>query len=315
MKTRVTEILGVSLPLILGPMRLITLGAMAGEISRCGAFGQIAASGISGDRLRSELEVARGITDRPFGINIPLYRPNAMEAIETAIDAGLKAITTSAGNPAKFMSRIKDAGLKVFHKVSSVEMARKAAEAGVDGVIATGFEAGGHIGRQQTTTFCLIPQLADALDIPVVAAGGIADARGILAAFALGAEGVEMGTRFIATRQCEVPDFFKELVIGADSDATMLLGKEAMPIRVLKNNASIGIKDRDKSKEDAKLESTGDRKYVQSGGNRDTAIMPCGQIAGLVSELKGVDEVLEELSQGARSVWQELSSLFQEECR
>ena len=165
-------------------------------------------------------------------------------------------------------------------------------------------------GDNTRPTFCLIPQLTDALDIPVVAAGGIADARGILAAFALGAEGVEMGTRFIATLQCGVPDFFKELVLGADSDATMLLGKEAMPIRVLKNEASMGIKNRDKAKEDSKLESTGDRSYVQSGGNRDTAIMPCGQIAGLVSELMGVDEVLDELTQRVRSLSEDLGSLF-----
>ncbi|MDQ7783986.1 MAG: nitronate monooxygenase [Desulfomonilaceae bacterium] len=315
MKNRVTEILGGSFPVILGAMRLITLGTMAGEVSRLGAFGQIAASGLSGDRLRSELELARRITDRPVGVNIPLYRPNATEAIEIAIEAGVKAVTTSAGNPMKFMDRIKGAGLKVLHKVSSVETALKAAEAGVDGVIATGFEAGGHIGRQQTTTFCLIPQLADALDIPVVAAGGIADARGVLAAFALGAEGVEMGTRFIATRQCGVPDFFKERVLNADSDATVLLGKEAMPIRVLKNKASLGIKNSDKAKEDAKLESTGDKSYVQSGGNPDTAIMPCGQVAGLVSDLKGVEELLSELSQGCRSLSRGLFSVFNEECQ
>ncbi|MBI5568708.1 MAG: nitronate monooxygenase [Desulfomonile tiedjei] len=313
MRNRITEMLGVSFPLILGPMRMITLGEMAAEVSRSGAFGQIGASGLSGERLRSELHRAGRLTDRPIGVNIPLYRPNAREALAIAIECGIKAVTTSAGDPATFIDKIKDAGLKVLHKVSSVEMARKAASAGVDGVIATGFEAGGHIGRQQTTTLCLVPQLVDVLDIPVVAAGGIADARGVLAAFALGAEGVELGTRFIATKQCPVPEYFKELVIGADSDATMLLGKEAMPIRVLKNKASARIKDTDRSKEDAKLEASGEASYVQSGGDADTTIMPCGQIAGLVKDLKGIEELLSELSAGCRSLSRKLSLLFNEE--
>lgn len=315
MKNRITEMLGVSFPLILGPMRMITLGEMAAEVSRCGAFGQIGASGLSGERLRSEVDRALRLTDRPIGVNIPLYRPNAREALEIAVEYGLKAITTSAGDPGKFIDKIKDVGLKVLHKVSSVEMARKAARIGVDGVIATGFEAGGHIGRQQTTTLCLVPQLADALDIPVVAAGGIADARGVLAAFALGAEGVELGTRFIATTQCPVPDYFKELVIAADSDATILLGKEAMPIRVLRNKASSRIKDADGSKEDAKLETSGEASYVQSGGDADSTIMPCGQIAGLVGSLKGIEELLCQLSAGCGSLSLKLSSLFNEECQ
>jgi len=315
MRNRITEMLGVSFPLILGPMRMITLGDMAAEVSRCGAFGQIGASRLSGERLRSELYRASRLTDRPIGVNIPLYRPNAREALEIAIEFGIKAVTTSAGDPAKFMDRIKDAGLKVLHKVSSVEMARKAAGVGVDGVIATGFEAGGHIGRQQTTTLCLVPQLVDVLDIPVVAAGGIADARGMLAAFALGAEGVELGTRFIATRQCPVPEYFKKLVIAADSDATVLLGKEAMPVRVLKNKAAKRIRDTDKSIEDAKLEALGEANYVQSGGDADTAIMPCGQIAGLVGGLKGIEELMSEMSAGCKSLSRKLSSLFNEECQ
>lgn len=313
MRNRITEMLGVSFPLILGPMRMITLGEMAAEVSRCGAFGQIGASGLSGERLRSELQRAGQLTDRRIGVNIPVYRPNAREALEIAIEHGVKAVTTSAGDPGKLIDKIKDAGLRVLHKVSSVDMARKAAHVGVDGVIATGFEAGGHIGRQQTTTMCLVPQLVDVLDIPVVAAGGIADARGVLAAFALGAEGVEVGTRFIATKQCPVPEYFKELVMAADSDATVLLGKEAMPVRVLKNKASLRIKDADKSREDAKLEATGEASYVQSGGDADTTIMPCGQIAALVGDLKRIEELLSELYAGCKSLSGNLSSLFNEE--
>jgi len=192
-------------------------------------------------------------------------------------------------------------------------MALKAEVAGVDGIIATGFEAGGHVGREGITTLCLVPQLADALNIPVVAAGGIADARGVLAAFALGAEGIEMGTRFIATRECPVPGFFKELVLSAQSDSTILLGKGAMPIRVLKNDASMAIRDPDKAKEDDKLNLAGDRLYVQSGGDKNTSLMPCGQAAGIIKEMKGIAEVIPELMEGVKSLASQLSAFFKGE--
>ena len=310
MKTRISEILGVSLPFILGPMRLITLGEMAAAVSESGGFGQIAASGLSSDQLRSEIKKAQERTDLPIGVNIPLYRPNAREALEISIEMGIRAITTSAGSPAKFMDRIRQAGLKVLHKVSTVPMALKAASAGVDGVIATGFEAGGHVGREGITTLCLVPALADALNIPVVAAGGIADARGLVAAFALGAEGVEVGTRFIASRECPVPEFFKESVIKAETDSTILLGKGAMPIRVLKNEASMGISDPDKAREDEKLNQSGDHHYVQTGGDMRTALMPCGQIAGLIREVRKTGEIVPEMLEQSRSLSFQLFSIF-----
>ncbi|MBW1949021.1 MAG: nitronate monooxygenase [Deltaproteobacteria bacterium] len=310
MKNRICEILGVAYPIILGPMRLITLGEMAAAVSESGGFGQIAASGLSPDRLRSELMKARDLTNRPIGVNIPLYRPNASEALEIAIEVGIKVITTSAGNPGKFIDRIREAGIKVLHKVSTVDMAVKAEAAGVDGVIATGFEAGGHIGREQVTTLCLVPQLVDVLQIPVVAAGGIGDARGLLAAFALGAEGVEMGTRFLGSSECPVPDFFKELVITAKSDSTLLLGKGAMPIRVLKNKASMMISRTDKAQEDDRLTASGDKSYVQSGGDADSSLMPCGQVAGLITELKNIGEIIPEMMKEVESLSSQLSTIF-----
>ena len=150
MNNRITKILGTQYPLILGPMRLITLGGMAALVSNSGGFGQIAASGADSEMLKAEIKNAKKLTDKPFGINMPLYRPNAFEALEIAIEMGIKTVTTSAGNPAKIIGRIKEAGLKVLHKVSTVKMALKAQEAGVDGVIATGFEAGGHVGRDRS---------------------------------------------------------------------------------------------------------------------------------------------------------------------
>lgn len=310
MKNRICEILGVAYPIILGPMRLITMGEMAAAVSESGGFGQIAASGLSSDRLRDELKKAHDLTDRPVGVNIPIYRPNASEALEIAIETGVKAITTSAGNPAKFMERIKAAGLKVLHKVSTVDMALKAEAAGVDGVIATGFEAGGHIGREGVTTMCLVPQLADSLRIPVVAAGGIGDHRGVVAAFALGAEGVEIGTRFIAVRECPVPSFFKDLVVKAKSDSTVLLGKGAMPIRVLKNKAAMMISHPDKAQEDGRLNEAGDRSYVQSGGDAETALMPCGQIAGVVHEMRDINQVISTIIKDSARLSDRLANFF-----
>lgn len=313
MKNRVPEILGTRYPLIQGPMRLITSGEMAAAVSNSGGFGQIANSGLSVDRLRLEIEKANKSTDQPFGVNIPIFRPHAAEALELAIEMGIKTVTTSAGNPAKLMDRIKGAGLKVLHKVSSVDMALKVQDAGVDGVIAMGFEAGGHIGREGITTLCLIPQLVDALQIPVVAAGGIGDGRGLLAALALGAEGIELGTRFLATHECQVPDFYKDLIVKAKCDSTMLLGKKAMPLRVLRNKKAEMISDADKIREDEKLNASGDRSYVQSGGkDADNSILPAGQVAGLIKDIEGIREVIPGIVKEAIKLSHQLHCFFQE---
>lgn len=313
MKNRITDILGIEFPLIQGPMRLITLGETAAIISNSGGFGQIAASGLSTDKLRSEVKKASELTNKPFGINIPIYRPNAYDVLEIAIETGLKAITTCAGNPAKLIGRIKEAGLKVFHKASTVEMAKKAEACGVDGIIATGFEAGGHVGREWVTNFCLVPQLVDTVKIPVVSAGGVADARGLLAAFALGAEGVEIGTVILSTRECQVPDFFKQLIIDAGSDSTVLLGKKTMPMRVLRNKAAELIGGPDKLKEDRKLDSQGDKKYIaEEGVDADSAIMPCGQISGLIREIKSMGEMLPEMMEKAQILSLQLQDVFQD---
>jgi enoyl-[acyl-carrier protein] reductase II len=222
--------------------------------------------------------------------------------MEIAIEMGVKIIYTSAGNPSKMIKRIKEAGLSVIHKVSGEETARKAQSAGVDAVVAMGFEAGGHVGREQITTMCLIPRLADILSIPVIASGGIADARGVAAAFALGADGVEIGTRFAASTECPVPDFFKEFIQSADSNATLLLGKDAMPIRVLKNAVTMRAAGMSDEKTDEIMEKKGDASYVQSGGDRDTAVMPCGQVAGLIRESITIRDIFSEIVRDAEIV-------------
>ena len=311
-ETRITDLLGCDYPIILGPMRLITLGSMAACISNAGGFGVIGASGLSREKLVEEIKLARSLTDKPIGVNIPVYRSNAQDAIEASIEMGIKTIYTSAGDPAKFIDKIKTAGLRVNNKESNLSMARKAQAAGVDAVVAMGFEAGGHIGREGITTFCLIPVLAQSLKIPVIASGGVADANGLLAALALGAEGVEIGTRFVATNECPVPPFFKESLCAAELTSTFVLGKEAMPIRVLKNKiieqaAGIG-----EAKTDQVMAQQGnaDALYVGEGGNKHTAVMPCGQVAGLINDVVPVRDVLLNMVNGTKSILDALNRMI-----
>jgi enoyl-[acyl-carrier protein] reductase II len=310
MHSRITELTGARYPILLGSMRFISLGEMAGIVSENGGFGQIGASGLTIGRLREEIRKARSLTDAPIGINIPVYRPNAFETLEVAIEEGVRTITTSAGDPNKLAGRIKEAGLKVLHKCSTVSMARKAQDAGVDGVIASGAEAGGHVSREQITTFALIPQLVDALRIPVVAAGGIGDGRGLLAAFALGAEGVEVGTRFLATSEAPVSEGYKSRIISADCDGTILIGRTAMPSRVLRNQAAAVVEQMERdgaSKE--QINAYADEFYCHD--DPDKAIMPAGQIAGLIGTVVSVREVIEAIIGEARTRLADVNCYFQ----
>ena len=226
MSARLLKILGSKYPIMLGPMRFITLGEMAGLVSKHGGFGQIAASGLEPAQLRKEIAKARSITQLPIGVNFPVYRPKTEALIDVAIDQGIHTITTSAGHPGKFIQKIKSSGMHVLHKISTVEMGKKAEDEGVDGIIATGIEAGGHVGRNGTTTLCLIPQLTKCLDLPIIAAGGIGSRRQYLAAQELGAEGVEMGTRFLASVECPISDFYKQMVLEAKDDDQPLIDRQ-----------------------------------------------------------------------------------------
>lgn len=308
---RITALLRCEYPLVQGPMRMITLGAMAGAVSRCGAFGVIAASGLKPEELRREVLIARQITDNPVGVNIPIYRPNALDQITMSMEMGIGTIYTSAGNPEKVIGRIKAKGLNVIHKVSSCDMARKAEAAGVDAVVAMGFEAGGHIGREDTSTLCLVPQLADELQIPVIASGGIGDARGITAALALGAEGVEIGTRLVATRECPAPEFFKENLCAVGGNATVVLGKGTMPIRVLKNLVVERVAAMEQNEADSAIVQGGDACYVQEGGDRHSAVMPCGQVAGLIRDIPPLAELVAGLVSQTALVADRLARYFE----
>lgn len=307
MQNRLTNILGVDYPLILGPMRLITLGAMAAAMSNAGGFGQIASSMLSPSRLRDEIRKAKNLTNKPFGINIPLHRPNAFDALELAQEESVPVITTSGGSPGKITELARATGIKVLHKVSTSAMALKAQKSGVDGVIAMGFEAGGHGGKEQVTTLCLVPRLADVLDIPVIAAGGISDYRGFLAALALGADGVEVGTRFLGATECPIPMYYKEAVLNADETGTILVGK-TMPIRLIKNEAAGSIIE--EGKEESNKAEVFD--YSSLEGSAESATMPAGQGVGLIDAIKPIQEIISEFMSGSCGLSATLCSFFKE---
>ena len=300
METRITKITGSKYPILLGPMRLISLGEMAAAVSNSGGFGQIAASGLTSDRLRSEIRKAKELSQAPIGVNIPVYRPNAFEALEIAIEEGIRTITTSAGDPNKLIGRIKGAGLKVLHKCSTVDMGKKAEQAGVDGVIASGTEAGGHVSRDEISTLTLIPQMVNALKIPVAAAGGVGDGRGFLAVMALGAEGVEMGTRFLATKECPIPEIYKQQILSAKSDGTLIVGRRALPLRVLKNKGAEKIRAmEEKGATKEEINALADRMYCHD--DPDRSLMPAGQISGMIEEILDISEVIQSLINEAKA--------------
>ena len=311
MKNRVTEILGSDYPILQGAMRRISLGELAAAVSRAGGFGIVGASGMEGNALRAEIRKARSLTDRPFGMNIPIYRPNALEALEIAVEEGVRTITTSAGDPGKVIRRVKEAGIKILHVVATVDMARKAEAAGVDGVIAVGAEGGGHVGRDEIATLVLIPQVVDTVRIPVVAAGGIGDGRGLVAALALGAEGVQMGTRFLATQESPVPPVYKQAILEARDDGTMIAARKGYPIRVLKNRAALAVREMDeRGATQTEINAFVDSLSDKGKGGEGEGLMSAGQVAGLIRDIKTVEEVIRGMAAEATSIIQKLQNTF-----
>lgn len=311
MENRVTRILHSKYPIIQGAMRLISLGEMAAAVSRVGCFGIIAASGLEGPVLRSEIRKARALTNNPFGINIPIYRPNAFEALEIAIEEGVKTITTSAGDPGRMTPKIKQAGLKSLHVVATVEMAKKAEAVGVDAVIAVGAEGGGHVGRDEVSALVLIPQVVDAVKIPVVAAGGIGDGRGWVAAFALGAEGIQMGTRFLATEECPIPPSYKQAILRANDNSTMIAARKGFPIRVLKNKAAMALRAMDeRGASQGEINAYADTLSRRAEDDPENKLLVAGQISGMVRSILSIEELIPKMVAEAKGIAQNLGETF-----
>lgn len=305
MKTRLCHLLGIEYPIIQGGMSLIANAELAAAVSNAGGLGVISPNaGMAPEadmveNLRRQIRKAHRLTSKPFGVNLPLTQVMINELIEVAINERVSVAVTGRGNPAIYTSYLKEAGVKVLHVVASVKHARKAEEGGVDTVIAEGFESGGHGGFDEVPTFVLVPQVVDAVAIPVVAAGGIADARGLIAALALGAEGVQIGTRFFASTECIAHQKAKEAIVRASDTDTVMTCRRFEPGRVLKNEVAARVVEMESSGATASeiLDFLGTNRGRQGelDGDLVNGEVYCGAIAGMIKEIVSAREIVNSL--------------------
>ncbi len=305
-KTRITDLLGIKYPIIQGGMAWIAEHTLASAVTNAGGLGLIAGGSAPIDYLREQIRLTKAAVDgKPFGVNIMLMSPNAEELAQLVIDEGVPVVTTGAGNPGKYMAAWKEAGIKVIPVIPSVGLAKRMERAGADAVVAEGTESGGHIG--ENTTMCLVPQVVDALEIPVIAAGGIADGRGIAASLMLGAEGVQVGTRFLASEECQIHPTYKELVIKAkDTDSVVTGRSTGHPCRNVKTKFSKKLASGEMNgtitpEEFEEITLGSLRKAVQDG-NLDEGSFLCGAIAGMVNEIKPAKDIIEEMFAQAEDI-------------
>jgi enoyl-[acyl-carrier protein] reductase II len=308
-KTRLCELLGIEYPIIQGGMVWIANAELAAAVSNAGGLGLISpTAGMSSnddqvENLEKQIAIAKGLTSKPFGVNLPIMNNPQIEAlVDTVIKAKVKAVATAAGNPALYTGRFKEAGTKVLHLVAAVRHAQSAEKRGVDAVIAEGYEAGGHNGLDELTTFTLVPQVADSVSIPVVAAGGIADARGVVAALALGADGVQMGTRFVAARECAAHQNFKDAILKAADTDTAITGRKIGPTRILKNELSAKLLEMEAAgasvEELLAVIGSGRSRTGQFEGDLARGEAYCGSIAGMIKEIKSAAEIIQSIVDG-----------------
>ena len=306
-KTGLCGLLGIEHPIILGGMLWVGRAELAAAVSEAGGLGLLGAGGLTLEQIAGDIVQIRSKTPKPFGVNIPLLRPDSEEMIKTALDHGASVIATASGNPARFTQTIKDAGAKVLHLVPNVTLAKKAEAAGVDVVVAEGYEAGGHNGRDEITTMALVPQVVRAVNVPVVAAGGIADGRGLVAALALGAQGVQMGTRFMVTHESAVHPRVKEMVLNMTDSDTCITGRTTIgPTRSVKNNLTDMIIQAESSgaTPEELFEMIGEGRSAKAclEGDCQQGSVYCGQIGGYVNRLLTAAEVVESTMREAKAI-------------
>ena len=300
----ITKLLGIKYPIFQGAMAQIARHELVSAVSNAGALGILASGGVSPEELRKEIQQCKELTDKPFAVNLMLMMPNIDEIIDVVIEEGVKIVTTGAGTPRKFMPRLKEAGIKVIPVIPSVKAAKKMEELGCDAVVVEGMEAGGHVGN--STTMALLPQVTSAVNIPVIAAGGIADGRGMAAAYCLGASGVQMGTVFLASEECPVTDAYKNMILEAVDTSTTFTGEKfGAPVRGIKNELTKRYHELEEQSstlmelEELTLGSL--RRAVYDGDVENGSVM-AGQIAGLVSEIRPVKNIIEDVIKEARDV-------------
>lgn len=297
MKTEITELLGIEYPIIQGGMAWVAEYHLAAAVSEAGGLGLIGAASAPADWVREQVRKAKELTDKPFGVNIMLMSPYADEVANVIVEEGVQVVTTGAGNPEKYMKMWKEAGVKVIPVVASVALARRMERCGADAVVAEGTESGGHIG--ETTTFALVPQVADAVSIPVIAAGGIADGRGIAAALMLGAKAVQMGTHFIVTEESQVHENYKKCILKAKDIDTKVTGRSTgHPVRAIRNQMTkeyLAKEAAGVSFEELELLTLGGLKRAVVDGDVSTGSVMAGQSAGLVKEQMTCAELIQKL--------------------
>ena len=301
MKTRVTEMLGIEFPIIQGGMAWVAEHHLAAAVSAAGGLGLIGGANAPAEVVRDEIRKAKAITDKPVGVNVMLLSPYAEEVAKVVVEEGVKVVTTGAGNPEKYMDMWTAAGIKVIPVVASVALAKRMEKYGADAVVAEGTESGGHIG--EATTMTLVPQVVDAVSIPVIAAGGIGDGRGIAAAFMLGAEAVQIGTRFVVSKESIVHENYKQRIIKAkDIDSAVTGRSHGHPVRCLRNKMTREynrLEQEGKSFEELEYLTLGTlRKAVQDGDITDGTVM-AGQIAGMINKEQTCKEMIDEMMEQA----------------
>ena len=306
MKNKITQLFKIQHPIVQGGMIWVSGWKLASAVSNAGGLGLIGSGSMYPEVLREHIQKCKKATDKPFGVNVPMLYPQIDEIMDIIVEEGVKIVFSSAGNPKTWTSFLKDRGITVVHVVSSVKFALKAEAAGVDAVVCEGFEAGGHNGREETTTFTLIPMVKEQVRVPVIAAGGIGSGRGMLAAIVLGADGVQIGSRFAATEESSAHQNFKDTIINVKDGDTQLTLKELAPVRLVKNKFYNEVQELYKEhptiEEIKELLGRARAKKGMFEGDLDDGELEIGQIAGLIHEIKPAKDVVNEIIEELKSV-------------
>lgn len=314
-KTSICGILGIRYPILQGGMAWVATAELAAAVSNAGGLGIIGAGNAPGDYVRSEIKKVKKLTDKPFGVNIMLLSPFVDEVIDIVYEERVPVITTGAGNPGKYIARFKEIGTKIIPVVPAVALAKKMEQEGVDALIAEGTESGGHVG--ELTTMALVPQVIDAVKIPVIAAGGIADGRGFVSAMALGAQGVQMGTVFVCASECTAHENYKKALIKAGDRGTVVTGRvTGHPVRILKNKLSREFDKLEKASgtiEEYEKLGVGRLRAAVVDGDADYGSVMAGQICGLVKDIKPAKDIIEDIMNEANKVISSMNALVKEE--
>lgn len=304
MKTKLCDLLGIEFPIIQGGMAWVATSELAAAVSQAGGLGIIGAGHAPAEWVRDEIRKVKKMTDKPFGVNVMLMSPHVKEVMEVVVEEKVAVVTTGAGNPGIYMKALKGAGIKVIPVVASVALAQRLERLGVDALIAEGTESGGHVG--ELTTMALVPQVVDAVKVPVIAAGGIADGRGLVAALALGAVGVQMGTRFMCATESVVHEAVKEKILGAKDRDTVVTGRSTgHPVRVIKNKLTRQFEELEKKNvppEELEALGAGKMKAAMIDGDIHFGSLMAGQICGMVKQIETCESIIKDIITGAEKV-------------